>query len=629
MCGIAGFIGFNNNLELAHKANEIQKHRGPDNQSVWSDSFIAFAHQRLSIIDLSESANQPFEKHEFIIVYNGEIYNFNQLKKVLRNNFDVKFKTASDTEVILEMYRIHKEKCLDFFEGMFAFCIYNKLTHALFIARDHFGIKPLFYAYNNKRFAFASELKTLTNLPGFTKEIETKALISSVNYLSVSGNESMFKNRTKIPPAHFITVNKHLKINKKRYWTLPLNIFEFSEKELIEKLTAEVENSVSKHLISDVPVSSFLSGGLDSSLISVIANKISSPLSTYTIATENRDKQVEKMPDDEKYASKLAQLYGFDSNEIVIKPKILDILPKMIYHLDEPIGDPAAINTFLICKAAKDNGIKVLLSGMGADELFFGYRRQKAILYALQFNKIPYFLRYPLNAITQYLPVMIGNNGLRLVRWTKRFLRLTGMTADKTNMQSLSYFTKKELNALIKENHTKEIDAMYQEHNDYFNCRYPDDLINKICFTDVNMFMTNHNLTYTDRSSMAASVEVRVPYIDKKMVEFAMQIRGKYKFANKETKYILKKSAEKWLPGEIIYRPKAAFGAPIRSWISNDLKEMVDDLLSENTIKKRGLFDYTTVKKMIEQDRKGKNDYAYQIYQLLTIEIWMQQFYDA
>lgn len=631
MCGIAGFTGFKNNVELAVNANRIQQHRGPDNQSVWHDDYIAFAHQRLSIIDLSEAANQPFHKHNFAIIFNGEIYNYKELQNKLKSEKQVEFKTSSDTEVVLEMYIHYGAECLNFFLGMFAFAVYDKNIHELFIVRDHFGIKPLFYTQINGALAFSSELKTLVSLPGFVKSINAKSLVSCLNYIWISGNETMFDGCFKLPPAHYMIYNGDgLKLVK--YWDLKdSGVVKTSSNttSMADDIANTIELSVKRHMVADVPVSCFLSGGLDSSLISVLAKKSNEHLSTYTIGTDDRDKKAESMPDDEKYADLLAREFEFDHHVIKISPDIIKDLPHMVKCLDEPIGDPAAINTYLICKAAKEKGVKVLLSGMGADEIFFGYRRQKATLMALRFNRLPKPFKYLVLKMVNLLPVKISGKGFKFGRWAKRFMSFATMPLNQAYMRSYSYYDTNQLKDLLNNKYWPGVEAINKEHEEIFNSKFKKDSINSICNTDINMFMLGLNLTYSDRASMAASVEVRVPFIDRLVISKAMEIPGNLKIKNGESKYILKKAAEKWLPHKIIYRPKASFGAPIRSWISNDLKEMVDTLLSEEVITKRGFVNYSVVKKLIENDRNGTEDNAYQIYQLLTLELWCREYLDS
>ncbi len=630
MCGIAGFAGFDNNVLLAENANRIQRHRGPDNQQIWNDENIALAHARLSIIDLSEAGNQPLEKDNLVIVFNGEIYNYKDLYQRLEKENGVKFISSSDTEVVLEMYRHYGKECLDHFIGMFAFAIYDKTSKQTFIARDHFGIKPLFYTLINGGFAFSSELKTLINTPGFDKTINSKSLVSCLNYLWVSGNETMFQNCFKLPPAHFLTYTKEQGIKIERYWDINDEHQEKKkEDKIIKDLERTIEDSVKRHMVADVPVSSFLSGGLDSSLIAVLAKRSNENLSTYTISTSLKDKKIEQMPDDEKYASEVANLYHFDHNVIQISPDILREFPKMVATLDEPIGDPAAINTFLICEAARKKGVKVLLSGMGADEIFFGYRRQKATLMAMKYNKLPKILKSSIAAIVQILPVKLGNRGFKFGRWAKRFMSFANLPVEEAYMRSYSYYDTNELKELFKEDHLHAIEALRNEHKSLFNSKFKGDIINQICNVDIHMFMLGLNLTYSDRASMAASVEVRVPFIDKHVISEAMKIPGNLKIKKGISKYILKKAAETFLPKKIIYRPKASFGVPLRSWISTDLKEMVDNLLSEQSVNSRGLLNYPFIKNLIEKDRNGEADYSYQIYQLLTLELWCREYLDS
>jgi asparagine synthase (glutamine-hydrolysing) len=632
MCGIAGFINFRDNELLAQAACNRQRHRGPDAQSVWRQDNIVLSHQRLSIIDLDARSNQPFIKDGLAIIFNGEIYNYQELKKVLLNTVpDVNFITTSDTEVLLELYRQKKEKCLDDLIGMFAFAIFEIRTGRLFIARDHFGIKPLFYTQISNSFAFSSELKTLIKVPSFDRTLNINALVGAINYQWVPGNESMFQNCYKLPPAHYMFIDTNsslIKADIRPYWQLDTTIQNKDEDQTIKLLSNCIEASIRRHMVADVPVSSFLSGGLDSSLISVLAARLNPSISTYTIATSKADKKVEQMPEDEKYARMLANQFHFDHHEILLHADIIKDLPNIVHTLDEPIGDPAAINTYLICKAAREKGVKVLLSGMGADEIFFGYRRQKATLLSLRFQKIPGFFRKPLSWLIKSIPVKIGGKGIKWTRWAKRFLSFAELPAEEAYMRSYSYYDENEIQELFSLNIQQSYSLLRQQHAQLFNKYYEQDVVNKMCYTDISMFMLGLNLTYTDRASMAASVEVRVPFIDKELISMAMRIDGSLKYKNGETKYILKKVAEKYLPRQIIYRPKASFGAPIRSWISKELKNMVDELLSKEAVEKRGIFNYSFVKQLIDNDRKGIVDNAYRIYQLLTIELWCREYLD-
>ncbi len=633
MCGIAGFINFSNVEALAAKANLVQQHRGPDSQDNWIHKGVCFSHQRLSIIDLESRSNQPFVKGNLVIIFNGEIYNYKELKEgLLKADPSLHFTTTSDTEVLLELYRAKKEKCLDELIGMFVFSIYEQDTGKLFIARDHFGIKPLFYTQIGNSFAFSSELKTLVTLPGFDKTINYNALLGSINYLWVPGDVTMFQHTHKLSAAHYAIIDTTAPALKPAfhcYWSLPATTTaNISESECIQQVRSCMEASIARHMIADVPVSCFLSGGLDSSLIAVMASQHTQKLSTYTIATTQTDKQAEQMPEDEIYARQLAEQKNFDHHEIIIEADIVNNLRSMVYTLDEPIGDPAALNTYLICKAAREKGVKVLLSGMGADELFFGYRRQKATMMALRYRKLPSALRKLISKTVALLPVKMGNKGLRIFRWAKRFLSFADLTTEEAYMRSYSYYNKEELQSLFKKDITAGYQWLRNQHEGYFNEISNQGPINQMCNTDIHLFMQGLNLTYTDRASMAASVEVRVPFIDKEVVELAMRIPAHLKYEKGVSKYILRKAAEQYLPQDIIYRPKASFGAPIRSWINGALRPMIDELLSEQSIAQRGIFQYGYVKKLIDDDRNGKEDNAYRIYQLITLELWFRNYID-
>jgi asparagine synthase (glutamine-hydrolysing) len=635
MCGIAGFINFPNAGDLIRMAVREQAHRGPDSQQGWTEDNIAFAHLRLSIIDLDHRSDQPFIKDGLVMVFNGEIYNYQELRsRLLEADPSVQFRTSSDTEVLLEWYRLKRADCLTDLIGMFSFAIYDQAAKTIFLARDHFGIKPLFYTFIGNQFAFASELKALVEVPGFIKKINPVALVGAMNYLWVPGNESMFEGCFKLPPAHYMQLDTgvaYLSTVIREYWRPVTRVTYTDEKKTIAALTECLEASVKRHMIADVPVSSFLSGGLDSSLISVMAARTGISLSTYTIGTSEQDKKIEKMPADEKYARQVADQFHFDHHEIIVNADIVHDLPRMVYMLDEPIGDPAALNTYLICKAARDRGVKVLLSGMGADEMFFGYRRQKATLLAAAYQRIPSLVRKPVAVIAGLLPVKAFGKGIRMVRWMKRFLSFAGLSPEEAYMQSYSYYNGSELQQLFKQDVGPSYQAIRAQHRHFYSDNDYQDPINKMCNTDIHLFMTGLNLTYTDRASMAASVEVRVPFIDKEVVEMALQISGKLKYKKrykkKQQKYILKKVAEQYLPDSIIYRPKASFGAPIRSWISHELRALTDELLSEEQIGKRGLFHYPFIKKMIDEDRQGVADHAYRIYQLITLELWMRAYH--
>ena len=633
MCGINGIFGLPDAGEHVKAMNQGLRHRGPDADGLWQDGRLALGHRRLAIIDLSQDANQPMEKDGLVTVYNGEVYNYRALRSTLERQ-GVRFRTQSDTEVVLELFRCYREKSFAMLEGMFAFGIFDRGARELYLARDYFGIKPLFYSrFSPGGFAFSSELKSFLGLPGFKKSVNPAVLVSCLNYLWPSGNESIFKEVEKVPPAHYMKVRflrDEVLQSRHCYWTLsPVSMSESREEILVADLRRVMARSVEKHLVADVPVGAFLSGGLDSSYITALAKEHNPGLSTFTITLSRRDQRVERMPADNLFALEVARRLGVRHTDIPVSPSVVDSLEDMVAILDEPIGDPAAINTYLICQCARQRGIKVLLSGMGADEVFAGYRRHYATLLSQKARRWPAGVKTACSRVLARLPVRVGAFGLKPIRWAKRFFSFADMPLGEAYMRSYSYYDREELCGVFNRQFDSEVDTLFEHHEDVFN-RHPDmDDVNRMCFTDIQMFMTGLNLTYTDRASMAASVEVRVPFIDKTVVEWAMALPGRFKIKNRIPKYLLKKAAEEVLPQRIVYRPKASFGMPLRAWMAGDLRELVDDVLSYGNIKKRGYFNPGMVRAMIEADRSGRDDNAYRIYQFLTCELWMRRFLDT
>lgn len=635
MCGIFGAITKNGlPEEKIEEVKRILRHRGPDDCGkekfkLFDNTVVDFVHLRLSIIDLSKNGHQPMqdESGNFAIIYNGEIYNFREIKEELKC-LGYKFFSNSDTEVILKSYIQWQQGCLDKFRGMFAFAIIDKKNDVLFIARDHFGIKPLYYFHDKENFVFSSELKALLAFNFVKKELNKEALVAYLNYLWPDTDESIFKYIYKLPKANYLIIGLNgatsdFKIYK--YWDLNETIKYSSEKNIILELDQCLNESIKYHMISDVEVSSFLSGGLDSSLICALAKNYNHNLSTYTISFSDTDKKIEKMSDDSGYAQYLSKRLKLNHTEIKISPKILEVLPEVVYHLDEPIADPAALNTYLICKEARARGVKVMLSGMGADEIFSGYRRHYALLLAQRYKQWPFFFRQLLSVSAKMFPVRVGNCGLRQARWLKRFLSFADLENAEAYQRSYSYYGKDELKHLLKFDCNKEVDGLYERHEEIFSRKYRIDLINKMCWTDLNLFMPHLNLTYTDRVSMANSVEVRVPFIDRMVVQLAMSIPGNLKTKGRNQKYILKKISEKYLPKKIVYRQKASFGAPLRSWISGEMKDIVDELIY-NKSPLHDLLDMKMIKQFIDNDRQGSFDYSYNIYQFLNLKEWFRVF---
>jgi asparagine synthase (glutamine-hydrolysing) len=397
VCGIAGCYQQSDGRKLADVMTDRIAHRGPDAGGVWSHEdervSIHLGHRRLSIIDLSAAADQPLRKGNLSLIYNGELYNYRELRGQLQAA-GVTFVTSSDTEVVLEAWRHWGPAALEKFRGMFAFALADTATGELVLARDPLGVKPLFFMRRGEGIVFASELKAIVAAVGTELRVDPGTLIASMLYYWVPEQRCAIQGVHKLPAGSWASVKPGGEPEVRHYWRVQ-DVAAAAVGRPPADLKSVLEESIRAHLVADVPVSSFLSGGLDSSIVTVLAHRDSSAVDAYTITFRPEDQKLEAMPDDAVYARKVAARYGINLHEIEISPDIVDMLPRMVDYLDEPIGDPAAINTVLMCQAARERGVKVLLSGMGADELFGGYRKHLACLMASRYSRLPAAVRAP------------------------------------------------------------------------------------------------------------------------------------------------------------------------------------------------------------------------------------------
>ena len=416
MCGIAGCYQQADGPKLVDIMTERIAHRGPDADGTWNHEddrvSIQLGHRRLSIIDLSAAADQPLSKRGLTLVYNGELYNYKELRAELTSR-GVSFVTASDTEVVLEAWRYWGPASLSRFRGMFAFALADEKTGELFLARDPLGIKPLFYLQRREGVLFASELKALVSAVGPELRIEPGALVASMLYYWVPEQWCAVAGVRKLPGGSWARFSPDGRMHLEHYWQVA-DVAREAEGAAAPDLGRVIEESVAAHLVADVPVSSFLSGGLDSSIVTVLAHRAAQEIDAYTITFRPEDQRLEAMPDDAVYARKVAAQFGVKLHEIEISPDIVDLLPRMVDALDEPIGDPAAINTLLMCEAARARGVKVILSGMGADELFGGYRKHLACVMASRYGRLPGLPRAGVRFAVDRVPVSVQRPGAAL-----------------------------------------------------------------------------------------------------------------------------------------------------------------------------------------------------------------------
>ncbi len=605
-------------------------HRGPDAEGQYRNAAagaqVALGHRRLSIIDLSDAANQPFVKNGLALAYNGEIYNFQELRRELIR-MGVNFRTNSDTEVVLEAWRAWGAASLKRLRGMFAFALFDENTGRMVLARDHLGIKPLFMLKRQNGVAFASELKALRPVLGPDTELNHTAMVASLMYYWVPDSHCVLKGVEKLPAGHWAEFSPIGQMRLHTFWDAQVELVERQRQPVtVPELRSILEKSVADHMIADVPVATFLSGGLDSSLITVLAARANADIDCYTIAFRSEDQRFEAMPDDLFYARKVAKDYDLRLHEIEIAPDVANMLPRIVDVLDEPIGDAAAINTYLICEAARKAGVKALLSGMGADELFGGYRKHYASLLAKKYQRIPGFVRHEMiERLVGALPVAGGNRGYKTVRWAKRFIDFASLPEETAFRRSYTHYDREGFHSLLAPELWSSVEQLFYEHAAIYHGGPEDDHVNRMCYTDTRLFLSGLNLTYTDRASMAASTEVRVPFVDWQVAEAAFSIPGEQKIVGRERKAILKQAAEAWLPKEIIYRPKGLFSAPLRAWIRRDLGEMINDVLPNGALVKDGLLRGEKIRSLIDEDRRGTADRSKEIWQLLTLETWYQR----
>ncbi len=630
MCGVTGTYQLENGEPVARLMSGSLSHRGPDEDGLYSfvDDRVSahLAHRRLSIIDLSHG-QQPMVKRGLALSYNGELYNYRALRTELISH-GATFCTNSDTEVILEAWRQWGPRCLPKFRGMFAFAILDESNGSLYLARDQLGIKPLHYLLRNNGVVFSSELKALIAAFGPELRIDPGALIASILYYWVPDRRCSIKEIHKLQPGTWAEFRPDGTRQIGRYWD-PAAIAGAAAEEPGQDLGHVIEESVRAHLVADVPVSSFLSGGLDSSIVTVLAQRARSEIDAYTITFRPEDQRLEAMPDDAVYARKVASQFGMELHEIQISPNVVELLPEMVHILDEPIGDPAAINTLLMCRAARDAGVKVILSGMGADELFAGYRKHLACVLSSRYRRLPPAVRTVAKGVVSGLPVTAAGRGLRYARWAKRFLTFSDLPEEAAFRRSYSLFDACELATLLEPQLEAAADEVFAEHLQLYSDNDLPDHVNRMCLADSRHFLPGLNLAYTDRASMAASTEVRVPFVDPEVFRAAFSLKGEEKIKGRKGKLALKQAARAWLPDNIIYRPKASFSAPLRAWIAHDLRDVVDDVLIQGDLVSCGFLRGAAIDRLVEEERQGIEDRSKQIWQLLTLEFWYREIHRA
>jgi len=650
MCGISGVVNCGDR-EILERMTLVQAHRGPDDHGVWDRRFpdgtyIGLGSRRLAILDLSPAGHMPMgnEARTLWITYNGEIYNFADLRRDLESRGH-RFVSHTDTEVVLRLYEEEGADCVKRLNGMFAFaiCDLRSSTPTLFLARDHFGVKPFYYRHDGARFAFASEIKALLQVPGVEAEFDPASLHQYLTFLWVPDPKTVFRGIRKLPAGHYATF-RNGQFQLTQYWDLAFppadQAYSRSEEDLAEEIRQRFRRSVESQMISDVPIGAFLSAGLDSSsivamMVAATARRATAqPVRTYTISFPRKYRVGETTLDDPEVATRLAHHLGCENERIVVEPDVVDLLPKLVWHMDEPTADPAIIPAYLVCREARKQAT-VLLSGVGGDELFAGYRKHVAHYWAEIYRRIPSLARKLAEAGMQALPGFRGTAFKGEVRLAKKMARSASLDPVQRFIANATYLDQSSKSELYTEDlagAVRDSDPT-QQHLAAFEKIAHADFLHQMLYLDSKIFMTSLNLTYNDKMSMASSIEVRVPFLDRELAEFVawnipphLKLKGR---ARPTTKYIFRRAMSDILPREVLQQPKAGFAAPVDYWLAHDLRSMVDDLLSPAQLRKRGLFRPEIVERYVDEHRRGRHDWSMQLWQFLTLELWMRTFLDG
>jgi len=633
MCGIAAFVDFNkkSTKENIEKMISTLYHRGPDGGNtviVNNDEYtLGLGHRRLAIIDITNAANQPMQFENLWIIFNGEIYNFQEIKSELIN-LGHTFTTNSDTEVILHAYSQWGKKCVEKFIGMFAFVIVDTIKNKLICIRDRAGVKPLFYYWKNKLLMIASELKAFHQHPEFSKKINTDAVAAYLQYGNVPTPHCIFEDTFKLKPGHTLSLdlNSENPVPKiEKYWSVYTAYnepkLEISFEEAKVKTEEIVKSACEYRMVADVPVGVFLSGGYDSTCVAALLQKErAKPLKTFTIGVP--DIGLNEAP----YAKKTAEILGTDHTEVMCTVKeVLEGITDLPYYYDEPFADSSALPTTLVSKIARKE-VTVVLSADAGDEVFAGYNRYDYLLrYRTKITKIPSVIRNTAAHLMERIPsesIPILKNRYN---FHNRYEKLKGILKnpnEQTIMLSLSQqFTDEQLKGYFKQKFNK-LETAYQ------STELSPESFSSLAYMqaiDYQTYLLDDILQKVDRATMTASLEGREPFLDHRVIEWAARLPNDFKYYNGNKKYILKEIVHQYIPKETMDRPKMGFAIPIASWLSNELKEVVEEYLNEDKIKKQEIFHWSAIKELKETFYSGKKELDYKIWYILMFQMWYEK----
>lgn len=627
MCGIVGFVGKysdRSDASILERMNAAIIHRGPDDEGFYVNEGVALGMRRLSIIDLA-SGQQPIHNADKTkwIVFNGEIYNYQDLRKDLEKRGH-RFYTNSDTEAIVHLYDDYGADCLEHLRGMFAFAIWDTSNKSLFLARDRVGKKPILYSHqDNGDLIFGSEFQALLQHPDISREVDLEAIDSYMSYLCIPAPQTAFKQIRKLEPGHWLRWTNGA-IETKRYWQPDFSRkIKISEEDAIRETTRILRESTKLRMISEVPLGAFLSGGVDSSIVvALMAQESSQPVKTFSIGFEEQDFS------ELKYAKCVAEHVGAQYNEFIVRPNALDVIPTLVEHYGEPFADSSAIPTYYVSKETRKH-VTVALNGDGGDESFAGYERYAAMQIAETYNRMPKALR----KIFVENPVnLLPTSELKRSRFrdAKRFIQAANLPKTERYFRWMSTFNRVTKSDL----YTKDFAASVSSRNaseymdQWFAKANGSAILDAALLTDQMTYLPNDLLVKVDIASMANSLEARSPFLDHKLIEFAASLPEALKMRRFQTKTLLKKVAARLVPKEVVYRRKMGFGLPIGKWFRGDMKDFVRSVLLSERSLKRGIVKPEVVERLVNEHINAERDHAFQLWTLLMLELWFQRFID-
>ena len=626
MCGIVGIYYFDPEQKVQssdlHRMNQQILHRGPDDEGSHIAGNVGIAMRRLSIIDLAGGHQPMFSKdRQTSIVFNGEVYNFRDLRPDLeKRGYD--FESNADTEVVLRAYEAYGVDFLAKLNGMYGLAIWDANRSALLIARDRIGIKPLYYYRDDEKILFGSEIKSLLSFPGVKPELDKAALSAYLRYGSTPAPHTLFRNIYKLPPAHYMLINGR-EVQIRKYWQLSYQQkLQGSEADLTEQLYELLKSAIDYQMVADVPLGAFLSGGIDSSSIVHIMRDLGSEhTNTYSIGFGAGYDQYNELT----AAGRFARDYGTNHHEILVRPDTAELFPKLIAALDEPLADSSFIMTYLVSQLARES-VTVILSGVGGDELFGGYRRYLNVALDRYIRHIPLVLRRQvIQRVLAALPSDRNNALLNYVRLAKAYFSSSELSPARQYANYTSIFSDASL--LLEREASPAEPPDY--HQLYFDECDSDEILDKLMYFDLKTSLPEQLLMLSDKMSMAVSLEARVPYLDHRVVEFAARLPERFKIKGFKLRHLQKQTFRGRFPDYVFEQKKKGFGAPIGSWMRNELKEMVMDLLGKEHIARQGIFDAKTVGGYLDDHFSMKQDHTDHLLALLSFQIWHQAYLGA